>query len=134
MRLLKSPHTIVINYGYATLSISVTNCVAVASYIFLFSNDVYGGIYIFIILIRVLLGNNNLVCILYSLLFDVSIYSGFRTYVARPPRVLPARLDSTNRKPSKVGGAAPSAIQVAPARSGPPARTRSALYDDQCRD
>jgi hypothetical protein len=112
VRLLKSPHNIVISYGYATLSMSATNCVAVASYIFLFSNDVYGGIYIFIILIRVLLGNNNLVSILYSLICDVSIYSGFRTYVARPPRVLPARRDSTNRKPSRVGGAAPSAIHV----------------------
>ena len=112
MRLLKSPHTIVISYGYTTLNISVTNCVAVASYIFLFNNEVYGGIYIFIILMRVLFGNNNFVCILYSLLFYVSIYSGFRTYVARPPRVLPARLDSTNMKPSRIGGAAPSAIHV----------------------
>ena len=112
MRLLKSPHTIVINYGYTTLNISVTNCVAVASYIFLFNNEVYGGIYIFIILIGVLFANNNLVCIPYSLVFDLSIYSGFRTYVGRPPRVLPARLDSTKRKPSRVGGAAPSAIHV----------------------
>jgi hypothetical protein len=112
MRLLKSPHTIVISYGYTTLNISVTNCVAVASYIFLFNNEVYGGIYILIILMRVLFGSSNLVCILYSLILDVSIFSGFRTYVARPPRVLPARLDSTNRKPSRVGGAAPSAIHV----------------------
>ena len=112
MRLLKSPHTIVISYGYTTLNISVTNCVAVASYIFLFNNEVYGGIYILIILMRVLFGSSNLVCILYSLILDVSIFSGFRTYVARPPRVLPVRWDSTNVNPSSVGGAAPSAIHV----------------------
>ena len=85
---------------------------AVAYFMFRLSNDVYGGIYTFIMLIRVLLGNNNFVSILYSLLWVVSIYSGFRTYVARPPRVLPALLDSTNRNPSRFGGAAPSAIHV----------------------
>ena len=79
VRLLKSPHITVISCGCATFSMSDTNYVAVVSYIFLFSSDVYGGIYIFIILIRVLFGNNNFVCILYSLLFYVSIYSGFRT-------------------------------------------------------
>ena len=66
----------------------------------------------FIILIRVLFGNNNLTNIPYSLLCDVSIYSGFRTYIARPPRVLPERRDSTSMKPSRFGGAAPSAIRV----------------------
>jgi hypothetical protein len=68
--------------------------------------------YIFIMLIRVLLGNNNLSSMPYSLLCVVSIYSGLRTYIARPPRVPSARLDSTSRKPSRVGGAAPSAIHV----------------------
>ena len=62
----------VISCGCATFSMSATNCVAVVSYIFLFSNDVYSGIYIFTILIRVLLGNNILVNILYSLLCYVS--------------------------------------------------------------
>ncbi len=52
---------------------------AVAYFMFRLSNDVYGGIYTFIMLIRVLLGNNNFVSILYSLLWEVSIYSGFRT-------------------------------------------------------
>ena len=52
---------------------------AVAYFMFRLSSDVYGGIYTFIILIRVLLGNNNFVSILYSLLWEVSIYSGFRT-------------------------------------------------------
>ena len=73
VRLLKSPHITVISCGCATFSMSATNCVAVVSYIFRFNNDVYGGIYIFTILIRVLLGNNILVNMLYSLLCDVSI-------------------------------------------------------------
>jgi hypothetical protein len=66
----------------------------------------------FTILTRVLFGSNILINIPYSLLCDVSIYSGFRTYIARPPRVLPARRDSTSMKPSRFGGAAPSAIHV----------------------
>jgi hypothetical protein len=61
---------------------------------------------------RVLLGNNNLTSIPYSLLYVVSIYSGLRTYIASPPRVLSARRDSTSRNPSRSGGAAPSAIHV----------------------
>jgi hypothetical protein len=68
--------------------------------------------YILQILMRVLLGNNNFTSIPYSLLCVVSIYSGLRTYTARPPLVLPARRDSTSRKPSRSGGAAPSAIHV----------------------
>jgi uncharacterized membrane protein len=112
MRLLKSPHIIVINCGWATVSMSSTNYVAVFSYIFLFFKEDYGGIYTFTILIRVLFGNNNLTNIPYSLLWDVSIYSGLRTYIAKPPRVHPARLASTNMNPSRVGGAAPSAIHV----------------------
>ena len=63
-------------------------------------------------LIRVLLGNNNLVNMPYSLHFVVSIFSGLRTYIATPPRVLPVRLDSRSVKPSRDGGAAPSAIHV----------------------
>jgi hypothetical protein len=103
---------IVISCGWALLIMSSIKWVAVFSGIFLFFKDDYGGIYMFIILIRVLFGNNNLTNIPYLLLCDVSIYSGFRTYIAKPPRVLPARRDSTNRKPSRVGGAAPSAIHV----------------------
>ena len=76
-----------------------------------FSEDV-GGTYILYILIRVLLGNNNFTSMPYSLLCVVSIYSGLRTYTARPPLVLLALRDSTSRKPSRSGGAAPSAIQV----------------------
>ena len=63
-------------------------------------------------LIRVLLGNNNFINIPYSLCDVFSIFSGFLTYIASPPRVLPFLLDSTNVKPSRFGGAAPSAIQV----------------------
>jgi hypothetical protein len=48
----------------------------------------------------------------YSLFCVVSIFSGLRIYIATPPRVLPARLDSINVKPSRDGGAAPSAIHV----------------------
>jgi hypothetical protein len=61
---------------------------------------------------RVLLGNNNLVNIPYSLYLVDSIYSGLRMYVANPPRVHPGRLDSTRVNPSIVGGAAPSATHV----------------------
>jgi hypothetical protein len=63
-------------------------------------------------LILVLLGNNNLVNMPYSLWCVVSIYSGLRIYIANPPRVLPLLLDSINVKPSRFGGAAPSAIHV----------------------
>ena len=103
---------IVISCGWALLIMSSINWVAVFSGIFLFFKDDCGGIYMFMILIRVLLGSNNLTTIPYSLLCDVSIYSGFRTYIAKPPRVLPARRDSTNMKPSRAGGAAPSAIHI----------------------
>ncbi len=48
----------------------------------------------------------------YSLHFVVSIFSGLRTYIATLPRVLPVRLDSSSVKPSRDGGAAPSAIHV----------------------
>ena len=68
--------------------------------------------YILNMLIRVLLGNNNFINIPYSLCDVFSIFSGFRTYITSPPRVLPLLLDSTNVKPSRFGGAAPSAIQV----------------------
>ena len=91
---------------------SSTYYVAVYSVILRRFRDDYGGIYIFIMLIRVLLGNNNFSSIPYSLLRVVSIYNGLRTYIARPPRVLPVRRDSTSTKPSRVGGAAPSTIHV----------------------
>ena len=63
-------------------------------------------------LIRVLLGNNNFVNMPYSLHWVLSIFSGFRMYIASPPRVQPLRLDSINVNPFNVGGAAPSAIHV----------------------
>jgi hypothetical protein len=63
-------------------------------------------------LIRVLFGNNNFINIPYSLLCVVNICNGLRTYIANPPRVLPARRDSTSRNPARFGGAAPSAIHV----------------------
>ena len=59
VRLLKSPHIIVVSYGYGKSIISSTSYVACYSVIFRNFNDDYGGIYIFIILIRILLGNNN---------------------------------------------------------------------------
>jgi hypothetical protein len=62
--------------------------------IFRLFNDYYGGRYMLITLIRELLGNIILVNIPYSLYVFVSMYSGFRTYVARPPLALPGRLDS----------------------------------------
>ena len=68
--------------------------------------------YILNMLIRVLLGNNNFINIPYSLCDVCSIFSGFRTYITSPPRVLPLLFDSTNVKPSRFGGAALSAIQV----------------------
>jgi hypothetical protein len=112
IRLLKSPHIIVISCGLAALSTSSTNYVAIFSYIFRFLSDVYGGMYILITLIRVLFGNIIYSNMPYSLLYYVSIYNGLRIYIASPPRVLPARRDSTSVKPSRVGGAAPSAIHV----------------------
>ena len=78
MRLLKSPHTIVNNCGWAILSSSSIYYVAVSYDIFLFNNDWYGGKYILIILIRVLLGSNNLVNMPYSLHCVFSIFSGLR--------------------------------------------------------
>jgi hypothetical protein len=43
---------------------------------------------------RVLFGSTIFVIIPYSLNVFDAIYSGLRTYVARPPRVFPGRLDS----------------------------------------
>ena len=52
------------------------------------------------------------VCKLYSLPDNDSIYSGFRTYVAIPPRVPSGRRCSTNVNPSSMGAAVPSDIHV----------------------
>jgi hypothetical protein len=112
IRLLKSPATTVINCGCARLIRSSNYYIIVSCDILRFCNDWYGGKYIFIILIRVLLGSNSLVNMPYSLFCVVSIFSGFRIKVATPPRVLFARLDSITVKPSRVRGAAPSAIHV----------------------
>ena len=79
IRLLKSPHTIVINYGWAKLSRSSIYCVAVFCCIFRFNNDKYGGIYILNILIRVLFGSNIFVNMPYSFDCVDSIFSGLRT-------------------------------------------------------
>lgn len=79
---------------------------------FLFDNDCYGGKYILIMFIRVLLGSSNFRKMPYSLLRVFSICIGLRMYIASPPRVLPMRLDSIRVKPSRFGGAAPSAIHV----------------------
>jgi hypothetical protein len=53
-----------------------------------------------------------LVCKLYSLPLDDSIYSGFLTYVAIPPLLLSSLRYSTRVKPSITGGAAPVDIHV----------------------
>jgi hypothetical protein len=52
------------------------------------------------------------VCSPYSFPDVVSIYNGFLTYVASPPRVLSVRRFSATVNPSIMGVAAPSAIQV----------------------
>ena len=78
VRLLKSPHIIVVSCGWDALIMSSTNYVAICSCMFRFLSDVYGGIYILIMLIRVLFGNIILRSIPYSLLYYVSIYSGLR--------------------------------------------------------
>ena len=70
---------------------------ALVAVIFRLCNDYVGGKYILIILMRVLFGNNNFTNIPYSLLCVFSIYNGLRTYIAKPPRVLPVRRDSTSR-------------------------------------
>jgi hypothetical protein len=59
VRLLKSPHISVVSYGCARSIRSSTSYVACYSVILRSFNDDYGGIYIFIMLIRILLGNNN---------------------------------------------------------------------------
>jgi hypothetical protein len=86
--------------------------VATLSVILRFVSDVVGGIYILIMLIRVLSGNISLVCIPYSLDYEASIFIGFHMYVASPPRVHPSRRYSIISKPSSVGASAPSAIHV----------------------
>ncbi len=78
VRLLKSPHITVISCGWAALITSSTNYVAIFSVIFRFFSDVYGGMYILIMLIRVLFGNIIFSSIPYSLLNYVSIYNGLR--------------------------------------------------------
>ncbi len=78
VRLLKSPQITVMSYGQAALITSSTNYVAIFSDIFRFFIDVYGGMYIFIMLIRVLFGNISFSSIPYSLLYCVSIYNGLR--------------------------------------------------------
>ena len=55
------------NYGYTVSNNVVIYYVAMSSVILRFVNEVVGGIYILIMLILVLSGNINLVCILYSL-------------------------------------------------------------------
>ena len=95
------------------LSIIDSNCVVACSCdILRFSNEVVGGMYMFIIFIRWLFGSIILVCKAYSLPLDDSIYSGFLTYVAIHPRVLSGRRCSIIVKPSSIGGAAPSASHV----------------------
>ncbi len=59
-----------------------------------------------------LFGRVILVCRPYLFPDVDSIFSGFRTNVARPPRVLFGRRYSTSVYPSNSGGAVPSAIHV----------------------
>ena len=65
VRLLKSPHISVVSCGCARSSRSSTSYIALYSVILRAFNDDYGGKYIFIMLIRVLLGNNSLSSIPY---------------------------------------------------------------------
>ena len=86
--------------------------VACSAVMFRLLSDEVGGIYIFTIFIRSLLGSIILVCILYSFPDDVSSFSGLRMYVASPPRVLFGRRCSIIVYPSSMGAAAPSEIHV----------------------
>jgi hypothetical protein len=86
--------------------------VAYISYTFRLVSDVVGGIYTFTTFILWLFGSMIFVCRPYSLPCDVSIYNGFRTYVAIPPLVLSVRRCSTTVNPSIMGAAAPSDIHV----------------------
>ena len=58
----------------------------------------------FIMLILVLSGNINFVCIPYSFDLEASIFMGFRMYVASPPRVHLSRHYFTTREPVKSRG------------------------------
>lgn len=66
----------------------------------------------FATLILVLFGRIIFVCRQYSFPIVCSSFSGFRIYVASPPRVLFGRRCSTRVKPSSVGAAVLSAIHV----------------------
>jgi hypothetical protein len=112
MRLLKSPQIYVLIYGYSvSSSVSIYDVADISVMCRLVSDDV-GGIYMFTMLILVLLGNINFVCIPYSFDAEASNFMGFFMYVASPPRVPPSRRDSTNVNPSSVGASAPIAIHV----------------------
>jgi hypothetical protein len=112
IRALKSPHKSVVSWG-CRVSSTVSICVvAWSSVILRFVRDVVGGIYTFTIFILELLGRMILVCRLYSLPDEDSIYSGFRTYVAIPPRVPSGLRCSTNVNPSSMGAAVPADIHV----------------------
>lgn len=100
IRVLKSPHIIVVNWGWAVSIIYSNYVVASCSGMFRFFSDVDGGMYTFIMLILLLLGSISLVCNPYSLPCDVSTYIGFLIYVARPPRVWLGRRCSTSVKPA----------------------------------
>jgi hypothetical protein len=109
---LKSPHTNVVSWGYRVSRIVSNWFVAWVSCMFRFESDVAGGMYTLTMFILWLFGRMTLVCRPYSLPVDISSYSGFRMYVARPPLVFSGRRCSTNVNPSIAGAAAPSAIHV----------------------
>jgi hypothetical protein len=71
----KSPQRIVVNCGYIWSSKFSISPVATSSCIFLLVRDDVGGRYIFIILMRSLLGNIIFVNIPYSLPLTYSIFS-----------------------------------------------------------
>jgi hypothetical protein len=109
---LKSPQINAVSWGWSVSSICSSSLVASVSCILLLCRDVVGGMYTLTIFILKLFGSIILVCRPYSLPVVDSIYSGFRTNVARPPRVLFGRRYSTSVNPSTIGGAVPSAIHV----------------------
>jgi hypothetical protein len=111
-RVLKSPQMKAVSWGWRVSRSSSSWLVASVSSMCRLVSEVLGGIYVFTILIRRLFGNIIFVCKPYSLPYLDSICSGFRMNVARPPRVLFGRRCSTTVKPSNIGAAAPSAIQV----------------------
>ena len=77
-----------------------------------FAKEDAGGMYTFAMLTRWLFGSLSLTCRQYSFPVVLSIWSEFRTYVARPPLVPAGRRCSNILYPFSRRGSASLAIQV----------------------